>query len=628
MWRRKLLSQRTALLRLLFPSSGSKVRVVLVSRGTADHFNLYGTNNFSFSNKFCVSATMTDITLKGESVPDVENNNSEPELVSSTAAMASTNSSETSLPSAAKPGPDGTPVEQPLSRRAQKKRLRAQQHRQLKMKRKAKNLQVAQKEDAGYNIEDFEQSEYYFENGLRKVYPYQYVFATYAKGRWVKRQLQEVLAKEFGYDHPDELKQAFEGGRIHVNNQRVSVDHVVQDCDYISHRTHRHENPVTAARIEVIEDTENLLVVNKPSSIPCHPCGRYRFNSIVFILGKELGYTNLRNIYRLDRLTSGVLMLGKTPEYTKVLEDQVANRVVEKEYVCRVVGKFPDDPVTVEQPLQALSNKLRLQIVSPTGKASTTHFKRLSYNGTSSVVKCFPKTGRTHQIRVHLQYLGHPIINDYFYNSEAWGPNKGKDADYGVAHDQVCERILSEHYANLWDGGDNPLYKEKFGDLEENKDETADSAEPLSTDCSCIGEEKTANPDSDEPLPKRPRLTDVEVSCPVESDTGLNTAEAGVLKSSTDQQTVEGVNGLTPSNEHPVTSACCRKDSGLPEFDVSKVSLEFGCNLCKRKGRDPTEKHLVMFLHALKYKGPGWQYETTLPDWAQPDWNKESDFML
>ena len=68
----------------------------------------------------------------------------------------------------------------------------------------------------------------------------------------------------------------------------------------------RHENPVTWAPLEIIKNTEDLIVINKPSSIPCHPCGRYRFNSIVFILGKEMGFTNLRSVLFLLSIFYGL----------------------------------------------------------------------------------------------------------------------------------------------------------------------------------------------------------------------------------------------------------------------------------------------------------------------------------
>ena len=73
-----------------------------------------------------------------------------------------------------------------------------------------------------------------------------------------------------------------------------------------------------------------------------HPCGRYRHNTVVFILAKECNLKNLRTIHRLDRLTSGLLMFGRNPRKARDMEQQIRNRQVLKEYVCRVEGEFPE----------------------------------------------------------------------------------------------------------------------------------------------------------------------------------------------------------------------------------------------------------------------------------------------
>lgn len=108
---------------------------------------------------------------------------------------------------------------------------------------------------------------------------------------------------------------------------------------------------------------EDILVVNKPASIPVrcksllfhfiyitnqllstqvHPCGRYRHNTVIFILAKEYNMKNLRTIHRLDRLTSGLLLFGRTSEKAREMEQQIRNRQVHKEYVCCVEGNFPE----------------------------------------------------------------------------------------------------------------------------------------------------------------------------------------------------------------------------------------------------------------------------------------------
>lgn len=169
-------------------------------------------------------------------------------------------------------------------------------------------------------------------------------------------------------------------------------------------------------KLKIIHEDDHMLVVDKPPSIPVHPCGRYRHNSIIFLLAKEFGVKKIHTIHRLDRLTSGILMFAKSLERSQFMSSQIRSLAVQKEYLCRVEGEFPVDEVEVSEPIEVFSNKIGVCGVGREGKACTTLFKRLSFNGKSSVVLAKPKQGRMHQIRVHLQYLGHPIVNDSLYN--------------------------------------------------------------------------------------------------------------------------------------------------------------------------------------------------------------------
>ncbi|XP_060562091.1 pseudouridylate synthase RPUSD2-like, partial [Ruditapes philippinarum] len=230
------------------------------------------------------------------------------------------------------------------------------------------------------------ETSYYIENGLRKVYPYYYSFGSFIKGRWIGKTVMEVYKSEFYTSGVDPVKE-FDNGNLTVNGKKVPVDFVLKNGMRMEHRCHRHEMPVLDVPIDIIDDTEELVVVNKPASIPVHPCGRYRYNSITMLLKYEYGYDNLRNLYRLDRLTSGVLIFPKTTSVSKKLEKQLQDKELHKEYVCRVVGKFPDGEVVCNEPLGSMSLSIALCKVDPNGKESSTTFTRLSYNGKTSVVK-------------------------------------------------------------------------------------------------------------------------------------------------------------------------------------------------------------------------------------------------
>ena len=122
---------------------------------------------------------------------------------------------------------------------------------------------------------------------LRHVRPYVYSFKTHAKGRWYGRPLLDVFSDEFGTHPRSYYEMAITQGRITINGAMVAPGYLVRGGDRISHTTHRHEPPVRGTEdVEVVADTRDLLVVNKPSTVPMHPCGAYRYNSLFHILDR------------------------------------------------------------------------------------------------------------------------------------------------------------------------------------------------------------------------------------------------------------------------------------------------------------------------------------------------------
>ncbi|KAI1416115.1 pseudouridine synthase [Hypoxylon sp. FL1857] len=299
---------------------------------------------------------------------------------------------------------------------------------------------------------------YYFENGLRRVAPYHFTYKTWVKQRWRGRRLLDVFESEFRDRPLAYYKNAMETGQICVNGKPTSPDHILKNGELVSHTIHRHEPPVTADPIGILHEDDDMIVINKPSGIPVHPAGRYNFNSVIEIMKAERGpewiaYT----CNRLDRLTSGIMFVAKHPKAADRLGVQIKQRSVRKEYIARVIGNFPDEEVVCNEPLLQISPKLGLNRVRATGKTARTVFKKLAYypprepRGQEhdkdppetetdigvkgrpwlgkegySIVRCLPVTGRTHQIRVHLQHLGHPIQNDPIYaNQRVWGIKLG-----------------------------------------------------------------------------------------------------------------------------------------------------------------------------------------------------------
>jgi len=263
----------------------------------------------------------------------------------------------------------------------------------------------------------------YSENGLRYVEPYDYEFRTHVKGRWVGMTIIDMCAKEFIAQTKEYYKEAIESGRITVNNTKVTTEYILDHNDYIRHVTRCVENPVSGVSIDIIFESDELLVVNKPPSIPVHACGGYRQNTLLAILESERGHKSLHPTHRIDRLTSGLVILGKTTQITREITDCLADEKrdsVRKEYLALVSGDFKGSK-TVRGYIRCTDFRVGKFSFSfeETGdsKFSDTEIFAIQFfpDRNETLVRCVPITGRTHQIRLHLQAIGHPIVNDICY---------------------------------------------------------------------------------------------------------------------------------------------------------------------------------------------------------------------
>ncbi|KAG0260382.1 hypothetical protein DFQ27_003574 [Actinomortierella ambigua] len=291
------------------------------------------------------------------------------------------------------------------------------------------NKKKKYKIDPTENEESLKNAEYFFENGLRKVRPYFYRYQTYAKGRWLGRELIEVMNTEFRDRDTKYYEKAIKDGLITINGNTVTGSYIMRNSDVLEHSIHRHEPPVADSAVKVVLDQDGVLVVDKPSSIPVHPSGRYRHNTILHILMKEQGYKFLYPANRLDRLTSGLMLIAKSVEKARDIETMMRQCEIHKQYICKVRGEFPSGVTECHESIKVACFKLTLSVVHPEGKQCSTIFERLQYDKetNTSIVLAKPITGRTHQIRVHLQFLGHPIANDPLYhNTSIWGPTNGQ----------------------------------------------------------------------------------------------------------------------------------------------------------------------------------------------------------
>ena len=175
----------------------------------------------------------------------------------------------------------------------------------------------------------------------------------------------------------------------------------------------------TEMPLEIIYEDEWLLVINKPAGIATHPSA-YHFddslsNGVRFYFDSIKKKKKIRPINRLDLNTSGLVVFAKCEYIQECLSKQMAENRVKKEYLCLAQGIFNKKNDTINLPISRKPNSIIERCISANGQPSITDYEVLEQFDSYSFIKCNLKTGRTHQIRVHMSYIGHALLGDTLY---------------------------------------------------------------------------------------------------------------------------------------------------------------------------------------------------------------------
>lgn len=178
--------------------------------------------------------------------------------------------------------------------------------------------------------------------------------------------------------------------------------------------------------LDIVYEDNDVIVVNKPQGMVVHPSAGHPNHTLVNALmnhTKELAASpeGFRPgiVHRIDKDTSGLLMIAKNTQARESLESQLAHKTNKRVYLAIVHGNFKEASGTIDAPIARNPKERKKMAVVESGKAAVTHFKVLEQYPNYALVSCQLETGRTHQIRVHMKYIGHPLAGDPLY-----GPKK------------------------------------------------------------------------------------------------------------------------------------------------------------------------------------------------------------
>ncbi|PMM39315.1 23S rRNA pseudouridine(955/2504/2580) synthase RluC [Vibrio splendidus] len=226
-------------------------------------------------------------------------------------------------------------------------------------------------------------------------------------------------------------------GEVRVNKKRIKAEYKLKAGDLvrippvtIEEKTEENVpstklNKVSELEQCIIHEDDHMLILNKPSGTAVHGGSGLKFGAIEALRALRPDARFLELVHRIDRDTSGILLVAKKRSALRHLQAQFREKTVQKYYFALVMGEWKNSCKVVNAPL--LKNEVNSIVrVNPNGKASETRFKVLERFQDATLVQASPITGRTHQIRVHAQYTGHPIAWDDRYGDRRFDAYTGK----------------------------------------------------------------------------------------------------------------------------------------------------------------------------------------------------------
>ena len=219
-----------------------------------------------------------------------------------------------------------------------------------------------------------------------------------------------------------------EDGNILVNGKNAKVSYKIQENDKISVEIPEPKQIELKAQnipIEIIYEDSDIIVVNKPKGMVVHPANGNPdgtlVNAIMAICKDSLsgigGEIRPGIVHRIDKDTSGLLIVAKNDNAHVRMSEQIKNHEVKKTYIALVRGVFKENEATIDMPIGRSTSDRKKMAVNKNGKNAITHIKVLKRFDKYTLLKVNIETGRTHQIRVHLSHIGYPIVGDYTYSN-------------------------------------------------------------------------------------------------------------------------------------------------------------------------------------------------------------------
>ena len=252
-----------------------------------------------------------------------------------------------------------------------------------------------------------------------------YVFSVQSLSQPLR--LDAFLSQQREFSSRSQVQNLIKKHQVIVNGQCAKASLLVKNDDEISVDLSEEFSVIIKPEdipLDIVWEDDDILIVNKPKNMITHPTIKETTGTLVNALLNKYGYDGLSNIngvmrpgivHRLDRNTSGILMIAKNNHSHEFLSEQIKTKSAIRKYLAVVQGNFDSEFGTIDAPILRHPSKPEKMAVVEGGKPSVTHYKVLEQFKGYSFLELQLETGRTHQIRVHMNYIAHPIVNDSLY---------------------------------------------------------------------------------------------------------------------------------------------------------------------------------------------------------------------
>lgn len=258
-------------------------------------------------------------------------------------------------------------------------------------------------------------------------------------------RIDVLLAERAGISRAA-VQRLIDRGAVTVGSEPATKNHKVKAGEIIFYIPPEPEPARPEPRpipLDIRFEDAHLLVLSKPAGLVVHPAAGHREDTLVNALlhrypGLASGEDGMRPgiVHRLDKLTSGLMLVARSEEARDKLIELIRDRQVHREYIALVYGVFPSREGTIEAPIgRDPRNRKKMAVTNSGGRAAVTHFRVVESFPGASLLEVGLDTGRTHQIRVHLAFIGHPVVGDRMYGRRGeWEALTGLDRQFLHSH--------------------------------------------------------------------------------------------------------------------------------------------------------------------------------------------------